>query len=82
MKRGMDLIMEYTSEFAMNAMDPGKMSLKKHGITLMDNMPFKECYRCILPGMNQEVCDHLREMLEIGAIQPSHSHWASLVILV
>ena len=30
----------------------------------------------------EEVQEHLKEMLEIGAIQPSQSLWASLVILV
>ena len=32
--------------------------------------------------MYEEVREHLKEILEIGAIQPSHSLWASLVIVV
>ena len=32
--------------------------------------------------MHEEVREHLKEMLEIGVIWPSHSPWASLVILV
>ena len=74
--------MEYTSIFAMSDMDLGKTSLVKHSMRLMDNTPFKECYWCILPSMYEEVWEHLNKMLEIGAIQLSHSPWASLVILV
>ena len=32
--------------------------------------------------MYKEFQGHQKEMLEIGAIQPSHSPWASLVILI
>ena len=32
--------------------------------------------------MYEEVREHLKEMLEIGAIWPSYSPWASLVLLV
>ena len=36
----------------------------------------------MLPSMYEEVREHLKEMLEIGATQQSHSPWASPVILV
>ena len=65
----------------MHDNDLGKTSLVKHGTRLMDNRPFKECYRCIPPIMYQEVHDHLKDLLEIGTVQPSHSPWAGLVIL-
>ena len=77
-----DLIMEYASISAKHGMDLGKMSLVKHTIRLTDDTPFKECYRHIPPSMYQEVHNHLKEMLEIGAIQLSQSPWASPVILV
>ena len=32
--------------------------------------------------MYEEVREHLKEMLEIGVIWPSHSPWTSLVVLV
>ena len=32
--------------------------------------------------MYEEAREHLKEMLEIGAMQPSHSPWPSLVVLV
>ena len=63
-------------------MDLGKTSLVKHSIRLTDSTPFKECYWQISPRMHKEVREHLKEMLETGAIQLSHSLWASPVILV
>ena len=54
----------------------------KHSINLTDPTPFKECYRCIPPGMYEEVKAHIQEMLDIGAIHPSNSPWASVVVLV
>ena len=62
-------------------MDFGKTSLVKHSIRLTDNTPFKEHYWQIPPSMYEEVREDLQEMLEIGAIQPSHRPWASPVIL-
>ena len=66
----------------MHDMDIGKTSLVKHSIRTTDKIPFKKCYKYIPPSIYQEVFDHLKEMLEIGAIWPVHSPWASLVILV
>ena len=45
-------------------------------------MPFKEHYWHIPPHMYDHVRAHLWEMLDIGAIQKSHSPWASAVVLV
>ena len=73
---------EYTGTFAMSNMDLGKTSLVKHSNRLTDTTPFKECYQQISPSMYEEIRKHLKEMLETGAIWPSHSPWASLVILV
>ena len=71
LKEAWDLIQEYASLFAMHDMDLVKMFLVKHTIRLMDDTLFKEHYRHLPPGMYQEVHDHLKEMLEIGAIQLS-----------
>ena len=46
----------------------------KHSINLTDPTPFKECYRCIPPGMYEEVKAHIQEMLDIGAIHPLIVH--------
>ena len=45
-------------------------------------MPFKEHYWHIPPHTYNDVKAHLQEMLDIDAIQKSHSLWASMVVLV
>ena len=77
-----DLISEFACIFSQNDLDLGKTSIVKHSIKVNDPVPFKEWCRCIPPGMYDEVKVHIQEMLEVGAIRPSNSPWASAVILV
>ena len=42
----------------------------------------KEAYRRIPPQMYDEVKAHIQEMLDLGAIRPSNSPWASAIVLV
>ena len=81
-KEAKELILEYGSLFALKDMDLGRMDNMKHSIKLDDYAPFKERYRCIPPHQYEEVKQHLKEMLEIGAISKSKSPWASVVVLV
>ena len=60
----------------------GRTNKVKHSIKLDDYTPFKERYRHIPPQQYEEVKQHLKEMLEIGAISESKSPWASVVVLV
>ena len=66
----------------MSDKDLGKTSLVKHSIRLTDNSSFKKCYWQILPSMYVEVREHLKDMLEIGAIWPLHSPWPSPVVMI
>ena len=77
-----ELIIEYGSLFALTDMDLGRTDKVKHSIKLDDYTPFKERYRCIPPHQYEEVRQHLKEMLEIGAISESKSPWASAVVLL
>ena len=63
-------------------MDMGRTTLVKHHIKLTDPVPFKEAYRRIPPQMYDEAKTHLQEMLDLGAIRPSNSPWASAIVLV
>ena len=76
------MIHEYACIFSWNDLDLGKTSIVKHSIKLTDPALFKEHYRCIPPRMYEEVKAHIQEMLDIGAIHPSNSPWASDVVLV
>ena len=77
-----DLIIEYGSLFASNDMDLGRTDKVKHSIKLDNYTPFKERYRHIPPQQYIKWRQHLKEMLEIGAISKSKSPWASGVVLV
>ena len=77
-----DLIIEYGSPFALKDLDLGKTDKVKHSVKLTDYTLFKKRYRHIPPHQYEEVKQHLKEMLEIGAISESKIPWASAVVLV
>ena len=68
--------------FSKDDMDMGTTNLVKHHIKLTDPVPFKEAYRRIPPQMYDEIKAHIQEMLDLGAIRPSNSPWASAIVLV
>ena len=68
--------------FALDDLELGQMDMVKHVIRLDNQVPFCETYRQIPPHQYEEVKNHLKEMLEIGAIRKSQSLWASAVVLV
>ena len=49
---------------------------------VLDDDPFKERFQRIPPPMVDEVCAHVKEMLEVGAIHPSQSPWCNTIVLV
>ena len=55
-----DLICEYACVCLQNDLDLGKASIFKHSIKLTNPTPFKEHYRCIPPGMYEEVKTHIQ----------------------
>ena len=77
-----ELISEFACIFSQDDLDLGRTSIVKHSIKVNNSVPFKEQYWCILPGMYEEVKAHIQEMLNVGAIRPSNSPWASAVVLV
>ena len=76
------MIHEFACIFSQDDLDLGKISIVKHSIKVNDPVLFKEQYRCIPPGMYDEVKTHIQEMLDVGAIRPSNSPWASAIVLV
>ena len=77
-----EFLSNWTHLFSDGPTDIGKTDLLKHKIKLTDDTPFKEPYRRIPPGMYEEVRQHVKEMLDVGAIQPSHSPFSSNIVLV
>ena len=67
------LLAEYHDVFLLDPAELGCTHLTKHTIKVTDDTPFKEHFRRIPPLMVEEVRNHLKEVLESGAIQPSQS---------
>ena len=72
-KQVRELLFKWGHLFACSDLDLGKTALIKHKMEVTDWTPFKECYQCIPPHMYDNVRTHIQEMLDIGAIQKSHS---------
>ena len=77
-----DMLKRNAQVSSKDDMDMGRTNLVKHHIKLTDPAPFKEAYRRIPPQMYDEVKAHIQEMLDLGAIRPSNSPWASAIVLV
>ena len=76
------LLAEYHDVFSLDPVELGCTRSTEHTIKMTDDTPFKEQFRWIPPLMVEEVRNHLREMLESGAIRPSQSAWCNAVVLV
>ena len=76
------LLMSYADIFSKDDMDMGTTHVVKHHIKLSDPVPFKEKYKRIPPHLYDEVREHLKEMLTLGAIRKSQSPWSSPIVLV
>ena len=78
------LLMEFHHIFSLEPNEIGCTNVVEHVIELLpdQNKPFKERFRCIAPHEVEEVRQHLQEMLDGGAIQPSQLLWCNAVVLV
>ncbi|MES9884250.1 MAG: reverse transcriptase family protein, partial [Sedimenticola sp.] len=68
--------------FSQGPLDLGHTDVIRHEIHLEDDKPFKEPYRRVPPGLIQEVREHVKEMLDVGAIRESSSPFSSNVVIV
>ena len=69
-KRAKALLLEFHHVFSLEPNEIGCTDATKHVIELKDE-PFKERFRHIAPPLVDEVCQHIQEMLDGGAIRPS-----------
>jgi transposase InsO family protein len=80
-KLGLDVIFKYKDIFSQSDEDLGHTDMVRHRIEVDDVVPFKQRYRRIPPGMLDEIRTHLQQLLAAGVIRPSHSPWASNVVV-
>ena len=76
------LLAEYHDIFSLDPAELGCTPSTEHTIKVMDDTPFKERFRWIPLLMVEKVRNHLKEMLESGAIRPSQSTWCNAMVLV
>ena len=76
------LLAKYHDIFSLDLAELGCTHSTEHIIKVTDNTPFKEQFGQIPPPVDEEVKNHLKEMLESGAIRPSQSAWCNTVVLV
>ena len=62
------LLGKYHNVFSLESAGLGCTHSTEHMIKVTDDTPFKEQFRQIPPPLVEEVWNHLREMLESGAI--------------
>ena len=78
----LNFLSQWQNVFSQDPNDIGRTNLVEHEIHLETEQPFKEPYRKIPPALLQELREHLKEMLEIGAIRESNSPFSSNIVLV
>ena len=76
------LLTEYHDMFSLDPAELGCTHSTEHAIKVTNDTPFKERFRQIPLPMVEEVRNHLKEMLESGAIRPSQSAWSNAIVLV
>ena len=76
------LLAEYHDIFSLDPAELGCTHSTEHTIKVTDDTPFKEQFMWIPLLMVEEVRNHLREMLESGAIRHSQSAWCNALVLV
>ena len=81
-KKAVALLLEFHHVFSLEPNQIGCTDATKHVIELMKDEPFKERFHRIAPPLVDEVHQHIQEMLDGGAIQPSQSPWCNAVVLV
>ena len=81
-EKAFNMLNSWKHIFSRGPTDLGSTNLVEHEINLNDPTPFKDPYRRIPPAMFEEVRQHLKEMLDAGAIRESQSPYSSNVVLV
>ena len=81
-QKAVALLLEFHHVFSLEPNEIRCTDATEHVIELMKDEPFKERFWHIVPPLVDEVRQHIQEMLDGGAIQPSQSPWCNAVVLV
>ena len=67
--------------FAQNESDVGLTHTVKHGICTTEDSPVRAAYRRIPPPQFEEVKAHINDLIQQGIVRPSHSEYASPIVI-
>ena len=73
-------MLEFNSVFSLEPNEMGCTDTMEH-IIKVTNKSFQERFQRIAPPMVDKVWQHIQEMLDWGAVDPSQSPWCSAVVL-
>lgn len=76
------LLCEYVDIFALDPSELGVSNLDTHSIDTTDHLPIRQPPRRTPFALREQIEDMVGKMLEQGVTEPSHSPWASPVVLV
>ena len=77
-----ELLIEYQYLFALDSSELGCTDLVTHSIDTGNKSPVRQPVRRIPFALRDTVHQMIQDMLEQGVVQPSHSPWASPIVLV
>ena len=77
-----NLLVEFEDVFSKKDGDLGRTGLTKHKINVGDSTPIRQPARVPPLARREEAANAIKVMREQGIIEPSHSPWASPVVLV
>ena len=78
----MGLVLQYEDIFALDDSELGRAEGVSHVIDTGGEKPIKQYPRCVPFSLRGKVEEMIKKMEEQGVIQPSHSPWASPIVLV
>lgn len=76
------LLLKYAALFSETDEDVGRTAKVRHKIETGVNAPIKQAPRRLPFHMQEEVQNHVSDMLRRGIIEPSQSPWSAAIVLV
>ena len=76
------LVREYADIFTLEGEALGQTQLTKHHIDTGEHPPIRQHARRVAHALRGQVGDLVQNMLDRGVVRPSHSPWASPIVLV
>ena len=77
-----DFLIQHEDVFVLNSSELGSTDIVTHSIDTGDQPPIRQPVRRTSFALRSKVDEMVKEMMEQGVVQPSHSPWASPIVLV